>query len=79
MLATRISPSLNFGKSVFLTAKDDGPVRKDLVWSPDGKWLAYDRPTPTLDKNGHRMKTYNGQDFNQIFLIDTSDLENRFK
>ncbi len=76
---TCVKPGKQFGKSIFLTPQDDGPARKDLVWSPDGKLLAYDRPTLTLDKAGQRQKTYDGKDFNQIFLIDTSDLERRFK
>jgi len=76
---TCVKPGNQFGKSMFLTPQDDGPARKDLVWSPDGKLLAYDRPTPTLDKAGHRQTTYDGKDFNQIFLLDTSDLERRFK
>lgn len=76
---TCVKPGNQFGKSVFLTPQDDGPPRKDLVWSPNGKLLAYDRPTPTLDKAGARQKTYDGKDFNQIFLIETSDLDQLFK
>jgi hypothetical protein len=64
---------------VFLTPQDDGHQRKDLVWSPDGKWLAYDRPIPTPGKDAHQLKTYDGKDFNQIFLIDTSKLDELLK
>jgi len=76
---TCVKAGPQFGKSIHLTPQDDGPQRKDLVWSPDGKCLAYDQPTPTLDKQGHRLRTYNGSDFNQIFVIDTSDLEELLK
>jgi hypothetical protein len=50
-----------------------------LVWSPEGKWLAFDRPTPTFDKNGQHLQTYNGLDFSQIFLVETSDFDRLFK
>ncbi|MBI3850189.1 MAG: DUF3748 domain-containing protein [Verrucomicrobia bacterium] len=76
---TCVKPGKQFGKSIFLTPQDDGPQRKDLVWSPDGKWLAYDRPTPTFDDKGQLLKTYSGLDFSQIFLIETSDLNRLFK
>ena len=76
---TCVKSGAQFGKSLFLTPQDDGHQRKDLVWSPDGKWLAYDRPTPTIDTDGHRGKTYDGKDFNQIYVIDTSDLEELLK
>jgi hypothetical protein len=76
---TCVKPGNQFGNSLFLTPQDDAHPRKDLVWSQDGKLLAYDRPTSTFDKTGNHQKTYDGKDFNQIFLIDTADLEERFK
>lgn len=74
-----VKSGAQFGQSVFLTPQDDGHQRKDLVWSPDGKWLAYDRPIPTPGKDAHQLKTYDGKDFNQIFLIDTSKLDELLK
>jgi hypothetical protein len=62
-----------FGKTVFLTAQGDGPAREHLVLSLDGKLLAYDRSVPTQDKAGKSMKTYNGLDPSQIFILPFPD------
>lgn len=76
VVVTCVKPGANFGKSVFLTPRNDGPSRFALVWSPDGKMLAYNRHTPTRDKNGNRVTNYKGEDFSQIFLVDFPDANN---
>ncbi len=66
---TCVKPGAKFGKSVFLTPHGDSPARKDLVWSPDGKLLAFDKPVPTTDPSGKSVKNYEGKDFGQIFTV----------
>src|SRR5262249_50810197 len=69
IVATCVKPDTNFGKSVFLTPQGDGPPRDQVVISTDGKLLAYNRPVPTPDEKGKLIKTYNGQDPTQIFVL----------
>lgn len=66
---TCVKPGERFGKTVWLT-DSKGPERSQLVWSPDGSVLAYNKPVPTKDANGNVVKTYDGKDFSQIFMID---------
>jgi hypothetical protein len=69
IVATCVKPGANFGKSTFLTPHGDGPPRDQLVLSADGKLLAYNRAVPTPDEKGKFVKTYNGQDPTQIFVL----------
>ena len=66
-----------FGKSVFLTPQGDvtDSVRKTnlrdaLVWSHDGRTIAYNKRVPTLDESGTRVFDWTGADFAQIFVKD---------
>jgi hypothetical protein len=69
--ATRTRQGAGFGRSVFLTPQGDAPPRNDLVVSPDGRMVAYTKPVPTLDAQGKRAVTYGGNDFVQIFVVDS--------
>jgi len=62
-------PGPNFGKAVFLTAANDGQDRHEVVWSPDGRALAFNKSVPTLDANGRRELNYAAKDFTQIFTL----------
>jgi hypothetical protein len=70
---TCVKPGREFGKTVFLTPQGDEPERFNLVWSPDGRLLAFNKRVPATNENGKRVYTYDGQDFLQIFLIDFPD------
>ncbi len=72
---TCVKPGADFGKTTFLTLQGDEPERLNLVWSPDGKLLAFNKPVPTFDANGNRVRAYDGQDFLQIFLLDFPDAD----
>ncbi len=72
---TCVKPGPDFGKSVFLTPHGDAE-RIALVWSPDGKVLAYNKAVPTKDEDGNRVRTYDGSDFHQIFTVDFPDADN---
>ena len=74
IVATCVQPGERFGKSVFLTPQDDGD-RGDLVFSQDGKRIAYCRAVPTTDTNGNVVKTYADKDFTQIFIMDYPDAD----
>ena len=73
--ATCVKPGPHFGKTVFLVPPDDGPERFALVCSPDGKRLAFNKAVPTFDARGNRIRTYNGKDCVQIFMVDFPDTE----
>ena len=73
IVATCVKPGPLFGKSLFLTPHGDGGQRDQIVFSPDGKRIAYCKPVPTTDTNGNVVKTYEGKDFTQIFMIDYPD------
>jgi hypothetical protein len=73
IVATCVKPGPLFGKSVFLTPHGDGPERGDIVFSADGARIAYCRAVSTTDTNGNVVKTYDGKDFTQIFLIHYPD------
>lgn len=75
---TCIAPGPQFGKSVFLTPQGDEPERQNLVWSWDGKLMAYTKNVPTPDGEGGIAKTYDGKDMSQIFAIDCPDLKELF-
>ncbi len=67
---TCVEPGPNFGVSAYLTPRGDGPPeRLNLVWSPDGSVLAYNKAVPTLDAAGQRVTTYDGSDCLQVFAV----------
>ncbi|MCF6286773.1 MAG: hypothetical protein L3K26_16515, partial [Candidatus Hydrogenedentes bacterium] len=59
-----------FGKVTFLTPKNNTPERLNLVWSHDGKTLAYNRRALTRDATGKVVKDFAGLDILQVFLLD---------
>jgi len=69
---TCAKPGPEFGKTTFITEQGDKPARMDLVISLDGKQIAFTKQVPTKDAGGNIKKTYNGQDFAQIFVMDFS-------
>jgi hypothetical protein len=73
IVATCVKPGAGFGESVFLTSQGDGLAHHDLVLSLDGKWIAFGRAVPTKDQAGRPVKTYNGQDPVQIFILPFPD------
>ena len=72
---TCVKPGPRFGETRFLTAPDNAE-RSQLVWSPDGLTLAFNKPVPTNDASGNHVRTYNGNEFSQIFVIDFPDADN---
>lgn len=61
-----IGPKL--GDVFYITPHGDGIVRDQICWSPDGKFVAYNRPIETSGPGGEIAKTYDGKNFTQIFL-----------
>lgn len=74
IVATCVEPGPRFGQSTFLTPHGDGEERADTVISPDGTRIAYTRVVPT-EVDGKVVKTYNGKDFAQIFIIPFPDAD----
>jgi Protein of unknown function (DUF3748) len=72
---TCVKPGPLFGKTVFLTSQDGKEAREKLVWSPDGALLAYNKMVPTYDENGKRARSYAGEDFLQVFVVDFPDAD----
>lgn len=71
---TCVKPGPLFGKTVWLTLHgSDVASTEGLVWSRDGKLLAFNRRTPTYDASGARVKDFNGNDFRQIYLVRFPD------
>lgn len=71
---TCVKPGPLFGKTMWLTRHGPGaPPAEALVWSRDGKLLAYNRRVPTLDAGGKTVKDATGKDFRQIFLVEFPD------
>lgn len=68
--AVCVKPGDKFSETRYLTAQD-GQQRIDVVVSQDGKTIAYTKPTPYTDKDGKRVTTYDGKDFQQIYVIET--------
>lgn len=73
IVAVYVRPGSDFGKMVFLTAQGDGAPRDQLVLSPDGTLLAYNRIVETRDNTGQIVKNYCGRDLCQIFLLPFSE------
>jgi len=69
IVASCVKGGVNFGKSTFLTAQGDGTPRDQLVISKDGSLLAYNRSVTTEGEKGKLVKTYNGHDPTQIFVL----------
>ncbi len=75
LVVTCVKPGPHFGKSLFLTPHGDGAPRFAFCWSPDGKHIAYNRQTQTVDEAGNRVTNYKGEDFTQIFMVDFPDTD----
>ena len=73
VVVTCVKPGPLFGKSAWLTKHGEKHVRDQLVWSYDGKTVAYDRPVRYKDEQGERVTMYDGADPSQIFVIDFPD------
>lgn len=70
VFVTCVKPGPLFGTSVFLTARGSGvPAAEALVWSHNGKMLAFNRRVPTYDSSGRVLKDFGGNDFRQVFLV----------
>jgi hypothetical protein len=69
IVAVCVKPGPDFGKAVVLTPHGDGTPRDQLVFSPDGALLAYNKIVETKDAAGKVVKNYRGQDLCQIFLL----------
>ena len=72
---TCVKAGPDFGKTVFLTPQGDTPERLNLVWSHDGKLLAFNKRVPTLNSDGKPAKGFDGRDLLHIFLVDYPDSE----
>lgn len=71
---TCVQPGPLFGKSIWLTRHGAGARPAEaLVWSPDGRLLAFNRRVPALDAAGRPVKDATGKDFRQIFLVNFPD------
>lgn len=69
-----VQPGPLFGKAVWLTQHGATvPAVEALVWSRDGKMLAFNRRVPTYDSAGKLVKDAGGNDFRQIFLVRFPD------
>ncbi|MBL8178143.1 MAG: hypothetical protein JNK48_25940, partial [Bryobacterales bacterium] len=74
VVAVCVKPGPLFGKSVWLSQHGTGLAGADaLVWSRDGKLLAFNRRVPTYDASGRLAKDSGGNDFRQIFLASFPD------
>jgi hypothetical protein len=69
-----VKPGPLFGKTTWLTRHgQDAPPAEALVWSHNGKLLAFNRRVPTTGDGGRLVKDAMGQDFRQIFLVPFPD------
>lgn len=59
-------------KATLLTPEDAAPERSRLVVSPDGERIAFNKPVSMTDVHGVPLKSYDGKDFLQIFVMDVS-------
>jgi hypothetical protein len=69
VMVTCVKPGPDFGRMRVLTRPGLAAARSNLVWSPDGSTLAYNMPVPSYDKDGKRVRTYDGRDCLQIFVV----------
>jgi hypothetical protein len=73
-----VEPGHNFGRTLFLTATNDGQARRDAIFSPDGHALAYGKSVPARDGDGKPVVNYAGKDFTQIFTLAVPELRTLF-
>ncbi len=74
---TCVKPGPLFGKTYFITDQGGAlPAPEALVWSHDGRRLAFNRRVPTYDSTGNLVKDINNNDFRQIFLVNFPDENN---
>ena len=73
IVAVCAQPGPHFGKHTFLTPHGDGPARSNLVVSPDGRMVAYNKPASVCDESGYRIVNYKNEDCLQIFLVPFPD------
>lgn len=67
-------PGPNFGRTIWLTTHGPAAAPAEaLVWSPDGRTLAFNRRVPTYDAKGQLVKDAANRDFRQIFLVNFGD------
>jgi len=71
---TCVRPGPRFGETQFLTPPDNAE-RSQLVWSPDGTTLAFNKPVPTHDASDNHVRTYDGSDYSQIFILHFPDAD----
>lgn len=72
--AVCVKPGPLFGKAYWLTQHGAQlPAAEALVWSHDGRLLAFNRRVPTYDAAGKLVKAFGGNDFRQIFLVGFPD------
>ncbi len=71
---TCVKQGPRFGETKYLTPPDDAE-RSQLVWAPDGDKFAFNKPVPTKDESGKHVRTYDGKEFSQIFVIDFPDAD----
>lgn len=60
-----------FGKVTYLTPRNDTPERLNLVWSHDGKTLAFNKRVETKGPTGEIVTGFDGRDLLQVFLVDS--------
>jgi len=75
VVVTCVKPGPLFGVSYFLTPAGAAVGPDAIVWSRDGKTIAYNKRVPTY-VGGAVVKDFNGNDFRQIFLVDFPDCNN---
>lgn len=76
VVAVCVKPGPLFGKATWLTPHGAAlPAPEALVWSRDGKLLAFNRRVPTYDSAGKLIKDAGGNDFRQIFLTAFPDAD----
>lgn len=74
VVAVCVKPGPLFGKTAWLTQHGSQvPAADALVWSRDGKRLAFNRRVPTYDSSGALVKDFSGSDFRQIFMTNFPD------
>ena len=71
-----VQPGPFFGASYWLSQRGGSVPAEALVWSRNGKLLAYNRRVPTYDASGKLVKDFNGNDFRQIFMVNFPDANN---
>jgi len=66
--------SINLDNTKTTKLINDINIREHLVVSHDGNLLAYVIATPTKDENDKIVKDVSGNDFRQIFVLETNDI-----